>query len=486
MQKNKIKYIISLLIWFFGGFVSAQTVSIPDLAFREYLKGIYPFLMKGDKMILNRTHDVVGAFNIQGLGVKDLEGIQYLTNITSLNISYNEIQNIPKDIYRLKKLKEFTAIGCGLKECPNFRNMPDLQVLYLSVNHLKNINKFIDLPLLEELYLDNNKLEELTPAVNNCLALKVLTVNDNQLTNLPFLSELDSMEVFSVYNNKLSFEDLEPLSHLFSVSVIQKYLFPQSEIKIKDHYIDIPEGNSLSIQLPMYSPNSIYNWYHNGHYLRTTTTNTLKLDSITLNKAGTYYCEIENKLRVFRNNYLTTSRVSINVDTCIKYTDIEYEILEEFTCLHPGVVSIESIGLESDYDVKYLVKGINHDYEELLNDDNSTFQINSGGSFSVTLTANYGKCIRDIEKILTIDSLDCPKHMGNMLQFSPNNDGENDHFLLNYIGEVKIYDRDAKLVRQLNAPVYWDGLDNYSKELTTGLYFIYIEEDTLLEVTLIR
>lgn len=481
---KKQTYIYILLFLSIQAFVVAQKkVFIPDPKFRNYLELVYPFLIEGDSIFLDKTHLVVGSFNVQGLGIENIEGIQYFTELTAINISYNQLKKLPRGISNLKKLQKIVAVHNQLNESPFFKNMPQLRIIYLSSNQLINLNEFINIPLLEELYIDNNQLVKLPQTLNSFKNLKILVANDNLIESLPYVKDLKNVDLFSLYNNKLAFQQLETIAIAFKKEALVNYLFPQEEIQLIDH-IKITEGEQLSIQLPTQSPNSIYHWYKNESFIKTTNINTLKIDKTLLNERGIYYCEIENTLDVFGKNKITTSRIMVDVDTCISYSKVSLVLIDEPTCLAQGKILIDH-DIKSENKIQYILN--NTTYNEPSVKEIPEFFIEKGGVYELKLQTDDKNCTRVISETLWVDELDCPTYTGDMLQFSPNNDREEDVFLLNYIGNILVYNRSGKLVRKLIGPVYWEGLDDYKQELTTGLYFVYIEEqDVLLEVTLIR
>lgn len=482
-MKKQIYIFILLFLSVQISLIAQKKVFIPDLKFRNYLQLVYPFLIEEDSIDLNETNKIVGSFNVQGLGIENIEGIQYFTEITALNISYNHLKKVPREISNLKKLQKIVAVNNQINECPFFKNMPQLKIIYLSSNQLANLEHFVGLPLLEELYIDNNQLIKLPQTLNSFQNLEIIVANDNQLKSLPYVIDLKNITLFSIYNNKLTFEQLEIIANIFTKEALFNYLFPQEDIQLVDTVKHIIEGEKLFIQLPTQSPNSIYHWYQNEAFVKTTTTNTLTINQTSLNQGGIYYCEIENTLDVFGANRISTSRIMVDVDTCLSYSNAELFLEDEPTCLSQGKIKLEH-DISSENPVQYLLKNIT--YDEIISQTIPEFFIKKGGTYELTLQTNNKNCTKIIYETLWVDEIDCPTYKGDLLQFSPNNDREEDQLFLNYIGKILIYDRNGKLVRHLIGPVSWDGLDDYKQELTTGLYFIHIEEDVLLEVTLIR
>ncbi len=73
------------------------------------------------------------------------------------------------------------------------------------------IPNWTDFVLIRTLDLSFNKLSgRVAPTLNGIKTLTNLVLNDNELKDLPILTNLTNMKSLAVYNNRLTFEDLEP------------------------------------------------------------------------------------------------------------------------------------------------------------------------------------------------------------------------------------------------------------------------------------
>lgn len=70
--------------------------------------------------------------------------------------------------------------------------------------------------------------------------------------------------------------------------------------------------------------------------------------------------------------------------------------------------------------------------------------------------------------------------------FSPNGDGQSDTYYIEVTGKTLIYDKYGKMVRELNAPTYWDGTTTNGDLAEPGIYFIVNGSSTQKTITLIR
>ncbi len=70
--------------------------------------------------------------------------------------------------------------------------------------------------------------------------------------------------------------------------------------------------------------------------------------------------------------------------------------------------------------------------------------------------------------------------------FTPNGDGISDTYFIENVGKTVILDKFGQLVRELNAPTYWDGIKSNGSLATEGLYFIIANDSRQKTVTLLR
>lgn len=100
--------------------------------------------------------DIVSTTGLDGMEISDISGLEHFTNVTKLNLSYNQISN-------LAPLKHLTK----------------LEELYLEQNDISDISIVKELPKLKKLDVSNEKIEKWAPySVPN-----IEVANKNQLTS---------------------------------------------------------------------------------------------------------------------------------------------------------------------------------------------------------------------------------------------------------------------------------------------------------------
>lgn len=110
-------------------------------------------------------------------GIRYLEGIEQLTKLKILHLSFNSIE----DITQLVELKE-------------------LETLYLSGNEIQNLDSLSSLTNLTELGIEKNYIQDLSP-LQSLSSLKSLHTNKNQISDFTILNSLE-LNVLSGTNSQ--------------------------------------------------------------------------------------------------------------------------------------------------------------------------------------------------------------------------------------------------------------------------------------------
>jgi hypothetical protein len=70
--------------------------------------------------------------------------------------------------------------------------------------------------------------------------------------------------------------------------------------------------------------------------------------------------------------------------------------------------------------------------------------------------------------------------------FTPNADGMNDRYFINFEGRLEVFDRNGRLRRRLTGPCYFDGKDENGHPLSMGVYLIVSEKKQTMTLTIVR
>ena len=130
-----------------------------------------------------------------------------LTRLTELYLYSNKLTQLPIEIGNLTRLTYLTLSHNQLTQLPSeIGNLAQLTQLYLYDNPLKQLPSEIgNLTQLTHLYLFDNRLTKLPTEIGNLTQLTQLYLNNNQLTQLPReIGNLTQLAELDLYNNQLT------------------------------------------------------------------------------------------------------------------------------------------------------------------------------------------------------------------------------------------------------------------------------------------
>ncbi|XP_065073448.1 insulin-like growth factor-binding protein complex acid labile subunit [Ochlerotatus camptorhynchus] len=142
--------------------------------------------------------------------------IQFYTELTMLDLSYNHLLNIPETIfmYQTKLLQlHLNNNKIGALSNKTFEGMTELRVLNLRGNFIDQITSemFKVLPKLEELNLGGNRIGQLDPEAFEGLGeLRVLYLDDNAIKTIPTLSLTPLKTLAELYMGTNSLYKIQP------------------------------------------------------------------------------------------------------------------------------------------------------------------------------------------------------------------------------------------------------------------------------------
>ena len=119
MKTLKLLFLIPFL---FGiNYIEAQTVTIPDAGFVNFLQYTYPSCMSGNLLDTTCT-DIVNETNLNiptQYSISNIYGVQFFDNLSVLSINYHPITSIP---FLPQNLIELNAAYCNLTTITNLPN----------------------------------------------------------------------------------------------------------------------------------------------------------------------------------------------------------------------------------------------------------------------------------------------------------------------------------------------------------------------------
>jgi Leucine-rich repeat (LRR) protein len=149
------------------------------------------------------------------------------TQITYLNLSYNQINEIPKEIQFLIQLNHLNLYVNKIKEIPKeIQFLIQLTELFLGHNKIKEIPSEIQfLTQLINLCLDHNKLKKIPSEIQFLTQLIHLYLHNNQIEELPLeIINLRNLIYFYYYNNPIE-NFLNPVINRFINRIKNKQIY---------------------------------------------------------------------------------------------------------------------------------------------------------------------------------------------------------------------------------------------------------------------
>ena len=217
-------------------------------------KGNHIKILNNKDGILKKNIDKVTYIDCSNYWITNIKGISIFRNLKILVLFNTWIKNLPKEIWKLKKLEMLDLDYNQIKKLPKeICRLNNLKILDLSDNQIKKLSKEIgSLVSLENLYLNKNQLRYLPSEICNLKNLKNLYLSYNQLQWLPAeILELKKLEKIKLNNafdlNNLKqdpkelFDILQKLEErdllgYYDLYYLKKEVYPILAKKIKEKY----------------------------------------------------------------------------------------------------------------------------------------------------------------------------------------------------------------------------------------------------------
>ena len=222
-----------------------------------------------------------------------------LGNCSNLYTCYlydNQLSDsIPESIGNLIKLAFFRIHTNQLAgEIPGeLGQCTSLNRLMLSSNQFTGSipSEFENLTQLTYLDVGSNQMSgPITVNLGNISTLEVFACHDNQFTDLPDLSGCINLEQLHIYNNRFTFEDIEPYFGIFDF-----WYFPQDSVG-ESQMLTTFLGDTLTLSVDVGGTQNQYQWYHDGTPLINADAADYTINSVVSADSGNYICEITNTL----------------------------------------------------------------------------------------------------------------------------------------------------------------------------------------------
>lgn len=237
------------------------------------------------------------------------ETICKLSNLENLDVSFNNLSEIPKNIGKLSKLEFFSAIGNQITFIPDsLCSLYKLKTLYLGSNQITSLSNNIEfLTNLEKLSLTHNNFNEIPVTIGNLLKLKRLTIHDNKnLEELPLsLENLSELKHLECANTKVTEEQVSTILSCCKnnrenqdTNLVEKHEFLYNRFfKKKDHQngCEVMIGIAKTISLRHLLQEKIQEWETSNKKKFWESAITFLSYAVSLEKKLSLETSIENK-----------------------------------------------------------------------------------------------------------------------------------------------------------------------------------------------
>jgi gliding motility-associated-like protein len=442
-----------------------QTYVIPDAALFNRIKSVYPGVINGsNELIIANANAVQGPFDINGLGIIDLNGMQFFTQLDTF-YNFNNPQSNLEPITSMIGLKKLFIYGHNSTTLPtNIINLTQLESLVDEENNLTSLPSLVGLNALKELKVWKNNITH-APDLSSLNNLKIIDFNDNPLqlfpslgSNKPFLqilnlngsafselgpfpimpmidtircgwgqvdfchpiSHLTNLKVFRLNNNLLnSLPDFSGLTNLTKVDLRNNQLTFEDIIPLVSH----PLYNSAFSVFPQDSigPKETTTQNEGSSY-----TFNLNVDETTLSNSYDWYKD--------------GAWISTTTKNCYTINQLRPTDAGEYYCI------------------------ISNNSQPVL----------------------IGKQIVSYKNKLIVNNSKATSQSNKEIAITPNGDGQADVFYCDEIALGKIYDRFGKVIKEVQFPGYWDGTDKNGNLVSSGYYIINLDTNKSIPISVIR
>jgi len=153
----------------------------------------------------------------KGPQITNLEGMQYLKNLRTLELPWNNIDNL-SSLTGLTQLKKLNLMVNKVTDLAPLQNLTNITTLIIRGNNVSDLGSLSPLTKLAKLDMGLNPIEHLGP-IRNLIGLKDLQADFNNISNVEPLSGLKQLQLLDLNQNKLT--DINALNGLSSLKELR-------------------------------------------------------------------------------------------------------------------------------------------------------------------------------------------------------------------------------------------------------------------------
>jgi hypothetical protein len=212
-------------------------------------------------------------FDAMSLGITDITGLEYATNLISLNLRYNQISDISllsgltnltqlylydnqiSDLSSVSGLTNLRYLEPGnnqISDISALSNLTNLTYLDLNYNQIIDVNALSGLTNLTRLYLSGNQITDISP-LSGLTNLTNLDIGRNQIIDISDLSVLTGLEGLWLHENLIT--DISILAGFTNLTTLW---LQQNPLNDNAYCTDLAAilANNPSLTTLEYTPNS--------------------------------------------------------------------------------------------------------------------------------------------------------------------------------------------------------------------------------------
>ncbi|EAD9169907.1 LPXTG cell wall anchor domain-containing protein [Listeria monocytogenes] len=160
--------------------------------------------------------DSITQLSAKSAGITTIEGMQYLTNLSELELTDNQITDV-SPLANLTKITELGLSGNPLKDVSALAGLKNLKTMDLIYTDITNVTPLAGLSNLQVLNLDINQITDITPLAN-LSNLQFLSFGSTQVSDLTPLTNLSKLTTLNAEDSKVS--DISPLASLSNLTEV--------------------------------------------------------------------------------------------------------------------------------------------------------------------------------------------------------------------------------------------------------------------------
>lgn len=153
--------------------------------------------------------------------ITSLEGLQYATSMTKLDISYSDAREGSSigdlsPIAKLKKIYTLKLYHDGITDISSLAGLTNMQDLNLGGNNITDISAVENMTGLKKLALSYNEISDVS-VIRNLSSLEFLDLTSNSVSGLPDMSELMALTSLNLSHNNLTDADVTKIAQATNI-----------------------------------------------------------------------------------------------------------------------------------------------------------------------------------------------------------------------------------------------------------------------------